>query len=196
MKLLLPFALSAFIPGLGQLYIAKYWKGTLLFIAPILSFFLFPVGFIYTYYVGIIISLVDLYITFEKVEDKRKVINNLIFGIVTVVIIIPAIFYLFTLSVYKGGLYVKNEFLSENFTKSEMEEIIKALNRYQTDTDTFPSDFASFVSSKPIWDSWYTDHWGNSYKYVKEGEYVKLISAGKDRTFDTDDDITLSSSFK
>lgn len=196
MKLLLPFVLSALIPGLGQMYIAKYWKGLLLLLVPVLTFFLLPTGFIFAYFILIIISLTDLYLTFEKTEGKRRVINNLIFGIIIAIFIIPALFYLFTLSIYKGGIYVKDEFLGEDYTKSEMEDIVKALNKYQIDTDTFPTDYSRFVRTKPIWDSWYDDYWGTAYRYTIEGKSLSLTSAGKDHVFGTDDDIVLTSSYQ
>lgn len=196
MNLLIPFVLSAIYPGLGQLYTAKYWKGLAFIISPIIAFFLFPLGLIFSYTILIIISLTDLYLSFEKKENKKRVLNNLIFAILIVIIVIPSIFYLFTISMYEGGLYVKDEFLSENYTKSEMDDIMKALNKYQSDTDTFPSDYVRFVKTKPIWDSWYSDDWGNSYKYINEGGDIKLISAGKDATFGTEDDIILTSSAK
>lgn len=196
MKLLLPFALSAIIPGLGQLYIAHYWKGLFLLLAPLIIFLLLPIGIIFGYLIFIIISLVDLYLTFEKTEEKRKVINNLIFGIIIVIFILPILFYLFTLSVYKGGLYVKDEFLGEDYTKSEMEDIVKALNKYQVDTDSFPTDYLRFVRTKPIWDSWYDDYWGTAYRYINNEVDVTLVSAGKDQTFDTDDDIIFSTTYQ
>lgn len=196
MKLLLPFVLSALIPGLGQMYIAKYWKGLLLLLVPVLTFFLLPTGFIFAYFILIIISLTDLYLTFEKTVEKRRVINNLIFGIIIAIFIIPALFYLFTLSIYKGGIYVKDEFLGEDYTKSEMEDIVKALNKYQIDTDTFPTDYSRFVRTKPIWDSWYDDYWGTAYRYTIEGKSLSLISAGKDHVFETDDDIVVTSSYQ
>lgn len=196
MNLLIPFVLSAIFPGLGQLYAAKYWKGLALVLSPFIAFFLLPLGFIFSYTVLVIISLADLYLSFEKTENKKRVMKNLVFAVLIVIIVIPSLFYLLTLSMYKGGLYVKDEFLSEDYTESEMNDIIKALNKYQSDTDTFPTDYLKFVKTKPIWDSWYNDDWGNPYKYINEGGDIKLISAGKDATFATEDDIILTSSAK
>lgn len=196
MNLLLPFILSAIYPGLGQLYTAKYWKGLVLLLLPIITFLLIPLVFIIAYTVLVIISIADLYLTFEKTENKKRVMNNLFFAILIVIIVIPSFFYLFTFSMFKGGLYVKDEFLSKDYTQSEMEDIIKALNKFQSDTDTFPSDYVKFVKTKPIWDSWYNDDWGNPNKYSHENGEIKLISAGKDATFETPDDIILTSSEK
>jgi len=195
MNNLLPFILSFLIPGLGQIYIKKYKKGIIILSISIIVGLMIPViPFYYVYIICMIWSLVDIYLTLEKIEGKDKAIRNLIFSLIIVIIIIPSIFYLFILSIKIGGEYVKYEFFVLKNTKNEMKEISVELDRYFDYYKKFPSDFRSFVRSKPIWSGWESDSWENDYRYIqKDSIHYLLISSGKDCKFDTDDDLKTES---
>jgi len=195
MKTLIPFILSTLIPGAGQLYTGQYLKGILMLIIPfiiILLFDQFPIG--YAYIISQIVSLVDLYLIEEKREGKQKAFRYLIFGLLIVIVIIPSIFYLFAISMHKGGNYVVNNFYNEDRTKNEMTEISLALEKYYSRYHYYPNDFLDFISSKPIWHEWSTDAWDNNFKYtVLDSSHFILVSSGKDQVFETKDDISISS---
>lgn len=191
MKILLPFIFSAVLPGTGQFYLRDYLKGIILLLFPFVIDFLIPdLPFQYPYLFAVIISLTDIYLKTEKKEGRQKAMKNLIFGLIVVIVILPSVFYLFTLSMYKGGQYVSNEILNVEHTEDEMTEISKALDNYYFNNGMYPGDFQKFVRRKPVWSHWITDSWDNKYRYQRldSGSY-KLTSAGKDEQFDTDDDI-------
>ncbi|NOX45836.1 MAG: hypothetical protein GXO89_02535 [Chlorobi bacterium] len=101
----------------------------------------------------------------EKISGKSKAVRYLIFSIIIVVVLIPAIFYLSALSFIEGGAYLKSELLDSRRTKTEMNEIVDELDRCFQNHNTYPTDYQRFVDSKPIWDSWKRDSWGNKYKF-------------------------------
>jgi hypothetical protein len=70
-----------------------------------------------------------------------------------------------------------------------MKEIVDELDSYFQNNNKYPSDYLGFVNSKPIWDNWKRDSWGNKYKYSQiDFLNFTLISAGKDSEFNTKDD--------
>lgn len=191
MKILLPFIFSAIIPGTGQLYLRHFLKGFLMLVLPFSIIYFVPeIPITYPYLICQIVSLADIYLTIEKREGKKKALTNLVFGLVIVIIIIPITIYLFTLSLYKGGLHFKDEILSSDQTKKEMSEISTALENYYAKYNRYPVKYDDFVRTKPIWNRWREDSWGTKYEYeVTEPNGYILKSAGKDQIFDTPDDV-------
>jgi TM2 domain-containing membrane protein YozV len=191
MKTLLPFLFSTFIPGTGQLYLRKYLSGIILLLLPILVIVIFPkIPLEYPYLIFVIISVADVYFISSKSIGRKKALLNLSFALIIALVILPATFYLFILSMYKGGEYIKNEHLNIGHTKREMVEISNALTRHYARNNEYPEDYFKFVTRKPIWEPWSNDSWDNNYKYeLTDGGY-KLTSAGVDGIFDTEDDIT------
>lgn len=193
MKNLLPFILTFLIPGLGHLYLKDYKKGLIiLFVTLVGGFFIPIIPYAYIHGVCLIWALVDIYLTLEKIEGRPKIIRSLIFSLVLVWVILPSIIYLFFISLNIGKEYVKSEYFNLPNTKYEMKEISLELDRYFGHYKKYPSDFKSFVRSKPIWSSWENDGWENNYRYSqKDSIHYLLISSGKDCKFDTDDDIRI-----
>ena len=191
MKTLLPYIFSTFIPGSGQLYQREYIKGLILLLSPIaVAFFIPLIPFHYVYLLSVIISLTYVFLNTESKEGRTKAIKYLIFSLVLALVVFPITFYLFTVSMYKGGQHVKNEYLNSGHTKTEMAEITKAFEWYYSSKKAYPTDYKSFVLTKPIWSSWLEDSWGTPYKYESnEPDSYKLTSAGTDLQFDTPDDI-------
>lgn len=193
MKNLLPFILSFLIPGLGQIYIKDYKKGIIMLLVTIVGGLFIPIiPFEYVYGICLIWALVDIYLTLEKIEGRQSVIRRLIFSLIIVLIIVPSIIYLFFISLKIGGEYVKSEYFDLPNTKNEMKEISQELDKYFGYYKKYPSDFKSFVRSKPIWSSWESDSWENDYNYSqKDSLHYLLISSGKDCKFNTDDDLRI-----
>jgi len=90
---------------------------------------------------------------------------------------------------YQGGKYVTKEYLNVEHTEDEMIEISTALNKYEIRNKKYPQDFYEFVHSKPIWESWATDSWGNKYTYNLTQKGFVITSSGVDGKFNTEDDI-------
>ncbi len=183
--------LSGLIPGAGQLYLRKYISGLAFLLLPIIVILIFPeIPIQFSYLTFIIISVADVYFVLQNIVGRKKALINLCFTIVIFVIIIPSAFYLFTLSMYKGGEYVINEHLNIIHTRDEMVEISNALNRHYIRNKEYPENFMAFVNRKPIWEMWAKDSWDNDYRYALTDVGYLLTSAGVDGVFDTDDDIT------
>ena len=157
-----------------------------LFVGFIIPFI--PFSFLFT---GTMIwSQIEIYLKTEKTEGKSKAIKNLIFSFVIMIFIIPAIFYLSLVSFSVGGKYASDHFFNQNHTEKEMNEITNQLDRYYHTYKRYPSDFESYVGSKPLWSSWLTDGWENKYNYLQtDSTHYILISAGEDHKFGTTDDL-------
>jgi TM2 domain-containing membrane protein YozV len=191
MKTLLPFLFSIIIPGAGQLYLRDYWKGILmiflsLFVGFIVPFL--PLSILFS--ATMIWSQIDIYLKTEKTEGKSKAVKNLIFSLVIMIFIIPAIFYLSFVSFSAGGKYASDHFFNQNHTEEEMNEIANQLDKYYFTYKRYPSDFESYARSKPLWNSWLNDSWENKYNYLQtDSIHYTLISAGEDEKFGTTDDL-------
>ena len=191
MKTLLPFLFSIIIPGAGQLYLRDYWKGILMIFLSFFVAFIIPfIPFSFLFNGTMIWSQIDIYLKTEKTEEKSKAIKNLIFSFVIMIFILPAIFYLSLVSFSVGGKYALDHFFNQNHTEKEMNEIANQLDRYYHKYKRYPSDFESYVRSKPLWNSWLNDGWGNKYNYLQtDSIHYTLISAGEDGKFGTMDDL-------
>jgi hypothetical protein len=192
MKTVVPFILSAILPGTGQLVKGRILKGLLFLCLPFLLVFFIPeIGFIFPFAISTIFSLADLYLETEKKEGRQNALKNLAFGVVTVVVIIPSLIYMFSLSMFTGAVYAKNSFLNPMHTDDEMKEIVVALENYHVSQKHYPEDYFEFVGKKPIWSHWKTDGWDNKYHYeLTESHGFILTSAGEDQKLNTTDDIT------
>jgi TM2 domain-containing membrane protein YozV len=191
MKALLPFLFSIIIPGTGQLYLRDYWKGLLMILVSLFGGFIIPfIPFSFLFTGTMIWSEIDIYLKTEKTEGRSKAIKNLIFSLITMIFIIPAIFYLSLVSFSVGGKYASDHFFNQNHTEKEMNEIASQLDKYYHKYKKYPSDFETYARSKPLWSSWLTDGWENKYNYLQtDSIHYTLISAGEDRRFGTTDDL-------
>ena len=78
-------------------------------------------------------------------------------------------------------------------TKAEMVEITESISSYKNVHGTYPMNMEKLIGNRPLRNSWSKDDWGVKYKYsIKEdNSSFALISAGKDKRFDTEDDIVI-----
>tara|TARA_R110001592_G_scaffold2828_4_gene15968 strand:+ start:2833 stop:3435 length:603 start_codon:yes stop_codon:yes gene_type:complete len=198
MRTLIIFIISIFIPGAGQIISKDYFKGVIMILLAFGTSMIFnQLSPEIPFFIIMIWSLVDLFFKTEKAEGKQKAIKYLIFSIIVVIILIPAVFYLSIFSFVKGGNYLKNEFFNQNNTEKEMKEISIELDKYFAFKKTYPVHFSEFVNSKPIWRNWESDSWGNPYHYtLLDSSSYALVSAGQDLEIGTDDDILKSGSKK
>ncbi len=192
---LLPFLLSLILPGAGQLYLKKIWKGLLMIALSLIPWLVIPVWpFQFIYTIVLIWSVADVYLTLEKTEGKAKSIRRLVFSIIIVVILIPVVVYSSILGLTKGGAFVADKYLKEGHTQDEMKEIETALEKYFNHYKVYPENYIDFVNKKPIWSHWQNDQWGNRYRYTNPDSITyKLVSAGEDKAYSTEDDIIIQS---
>jgi len=119
---------------------------------------------------------------------------------ISFVSIIVALLILFF--VYKFYLAPSKEEGGKTVVKSSVEKasvaaidtdinmITQAISMYYSEKgylpDTLSEMVPNYLRSVPV------DPWGQPYKYEKEGDSYKIISAGADKYFDTSDDIIRS----
>lgn len=191
MKTLLPFLFSIIIPGTGQLYLRDYWKGSLMIFLSIFAGFIIPfIPFSFLFTGTMLWSEIDIYLKTEKTEGKSKAVKNIIFSLIIMVFIIPAVFYLSLVSFSVGGKYASDHLFNQSHTENEMNEIASQLDKYYHKYKKYPTDFETYVRSKPLWSGWLTDGWENKYNYLQTDSVdYTLISAGEDGKFGTTDDL-------
>ena len=186
------FILTLFLPGAGQIIMKDYLKGSIMIILSMgIGFFtlmLFP----FLYYGTMLWAFIDLYLKVSKAEGKSNSVLYLVMGIIGAAVVIPIIFYLFLYTFIIGGEKLTEKVFNSRNTDSEMTEISDALKKYHAHYKTYPTDYADFIDSKPIWSNWDKDSWGEYYVYqLIDSNNYQLVSSGKDREMGTDDDLIM-----
>ena len=197
MKNLLPFIISFFLPGIGQFILKNFKKGGIILFSYIISTYLILnldflnlIPFWFPHIIIMIWAIFGVYDIIEERDGKKSATRYLAFSLLIVIILFPITLTLLTTGIFKGAEFVTNEYLNEDRTKTEMNEISTELSLYKNHYGTYPKNYESFVSRKPIWGSWKADSWKNPYKYeLIDSLNYKLISAGKDGIYLNEDDI-------
>lgn len=176
--------LSIIFPGLGQIYFGKTAKGVLMMILALIPFL----------YVFVLIwSVVDSVKLYPAESgDKLSIRDGLLAGILLFIITPLSLYFLFS-----GFLMAKDkiqkDYLAPRNTTHELRNIQQKFDAYFYQHNRFPESYTDFINSKPIWNSWKSDSWGNSYQYMLiDSLNYKLISAGKDGVFNTTDDLFIT----
>lgn len=197
MNNLLPFIVSFFLPGVGQLILKDFRKGIIIFLSYVILTYLRIshdfLDFIPVWVPHIILmiwAIFDVYDIIEERDGKKSATRYLAISLLIVVILIPLTLTLFATGLFKGAEFFKDEYLNEDRTKIEMNEISIELELYKNHYGVYPKDYHTFIGQKPIWGGWKADGWKNPYKYeLLDSLNYKLISAGKDGIYFNQDDI-------
>jgi hypothetical protein len=197
MKNLLPFIISFFLPGIGQFILKDFRKGGIILFSYIISTYLILnldflnlIPFWFPHIIIMIWAIFGVYDIIEERDGKKSATRYLAFSLLIVIVLFPITLTLLTTGIFKGAEFVTNEYLNEDRTKTEMNKISTELSLYKNHYGTYPKNYESFVSRKPIWGSWKSDSWKNPYKYeLIDSLNYKLISAGKDGIYLNEDDI-------
>ncbi len=200
MNNLLPFIISFFLPGVGQFVLKDFKKGSVIFLSNImLSLILISTDYLYfipfwiPHIVLMIWAIFDVYDKIEQRDGKKSATKYMAFSLLIVVILFPLTLTLLTTGLFKGAEFFTNEYLNEDRTKTEMNEILTELELYKNHYRVYPKNYESFIGRKPIWGSWKSDSWKNPYKYeLIDSLNYQLISAGKDEIYFNEDDIIIS----
>jgi hypothetical protein len=200
MNNLLPFIISFFLPGVGQFLLKDFKKGGVIFLSnSILIYLVIKVGFLdlvpiwAPHVIFMVWAIFDVYDKIENRDGKKSATRYLAFSLLIVVVLFPLTLTLFTTGLFKGAEFISNEYLNDDRTKAEMNEISTELELYKSNYEVYPKNFESFIGQKPIWGSWKADSWKNPYKYeLMDSLNYKLISAGKDGIYFNEDDIIRS----
>ena len=134
----------------------------------------------------LLIDLIILYL-WEKRRKKNGKTLAWYWGFVSPTLIILAPLALIVGLLVGSGIADRILPLNENRTISEMEEIRNALFKYKDEKSVLPSSLDVLIGNYPLRQEWKKDKWGNDYLYERD----KLISAGKDKTLGTGDDIII-----
>tara|TARA_R110002074_G_scaffold168791_1_gene330266 strand:+ start:35316 stop:35921 length:606 start_codon:yes stop_codon:yes gene_type:complete len=197
MKNLLPFIISFFLPGIGQFILKDFRKGGIILFSYIISTYLILnldflnlIPFWFPHIIIMIWAIFGVYDIIEERDGKKSATRYLAFSLLIVIVLFPMTLTLLTTGIFKGAEFVTNEYLNEDRTKTEMNKISTELSLYKNHYGTYPKNYESFISRKPIWGSWKADSWKNPYKYeLIDSLNYKLISAGKDGIYLNEDDI-------
>ncbi|RCS28227.1 hypothetical protein DUT90_01205 [Polaribacter sp. WD7] len=197
MKNLLPFIISFFLPGIGQFILKDFRKGGIILFSYIISTYLILnldflnlIPFWFPHIIIMIWAIFGVYDIIEERDGKKSATRYLAFSLLIVIVLFPITLTLLTTGIFKGAEFVTNEYFNEDRTKTEINKISTELNIYKNHYGTYPKNYESFISRKPIWGSWKTDSWNNPYKYeLIDSLNYKLISAGKDGIYLNEDDI-------
>jgi TM2 domain-containing membrane protein YozV len=178
---MLAIILSIILPGLGQIYYGKVFKG-------LLMIFLTFVPFIYP--IVLIWSIYDCIQLRKKVTVDPITRKQAILALITGFIIIPLI----ATALFSGAFYVaskiSNQYLKKYNTVSEMKKIQVELEKNFNKEGTYPENLSVIIGSSPVNQTLYTDSWGNLYNYEKTNDNeFKLTSNGVDGLPNTKDDI-------
>lgn len=200
MNNLLPFIISFLLPGAGQFMLKDYKKGGIIFLSNIvLTYLLVSYDFLdfipiwAPHIIFMIWAIFDIYDKIEERDGKKSATRYLAFSLLIVVVLLPITFTLFTTGLFKGAKFLTGEYLNEDRTKDEMNEISIQLGLYKNHYGAYPENYESFIGQKPIWGGWKADSWKNPYKYeLLDSLNYKLISTGKDGVYLTKDDIVRS----
>lgn len=92
-------------------------------------------------------------------------------------------------------LWLAQSYFKKRDTRNDCNEIVLSLTDYYKQKNRYPNNLSTLISNNPMRQSWYIDHWGNSYSYRtnNEGKTFTLISAGGDGKFNTKDDLFFES---
>jgi hypothetical protein len=197
MKNLLPFIISFFLPGIGQFILKDFRKGGIILFTYIISTYLILnldfwnlIPFWFPHIIIMIWAIFGVYDIIEERDGKKSATRYLAFSLLIVIVLFPITLTLLTTGIFKGAEFLTNEYLNEDRTKTEMNKISTELSLYKNHYGTYPKNYESFVSRKPIWGSWKSDSWKNPYKYeLIDSLNYKLISTGKDGIYLNEDDI-------
>ncbi len=197
MNTLLPLVISFFLPGVGQLILKDYKKGGIILLSNIvLTFLILNLDFLSKipiwapHIIFMIWAIFDVYDKIEKRDGKKSATRNLAFSVIIVVILIPLSLLLFSTGLFKGTEYFVDEYLNEDRTKIEMNEISTELGTYKNHYGFYPKNYDVFISQKPLRAGWKADSWNNPYKYERlDSVNYKLVSSGKDGIYNNGDDI-------
>ena len=200
MNTLLCFIITFFFPGVGQLLLKQYQIGMLITSSWLISIllannldFLHYLIPIVIHFAFLIWAMFDMFDRIESLEGRKSATRKLAFSTIIVLVLVPVSFYLLFGGLFKGSEFLVDKYLNEDRTKTEMNKISTALERYKDHYGFYPEDYNAFFSVKPPRAGWGADGWKNPYQYkLSDSLNYRLISAGKDEVFNTSDDIIRS----
>ena len=139
-------------------------------------------------------AIFDVYDKIEQRDGKKSATRYMAFSLLIVVILFPLTLTLLTTGLFKGAEFLTNEYLNEDRTKTEMNEILTELELYKNHYRGLPQKTTNHSSDEnQFGGSWKSDSWKNPYKYeLIDSLNYQLISAGKDEIYFNEDDIIIS----
>ena len=181
----LPIIYACVLPGLGHIAIKQVKIGVMILIATLVLCVIPYIGFILI--AGIYIwSIYDICkrIVPEVHERKNIVLNVFLLGFISL-IVITAFFIaslIFVLDSSRGKASLK-------YVQREMSEIVNEVKEFERINKKLPNNIEELVESSPLKKKYATDYWGNKYKFSIEDREILVISPGKDKSINTEDDI-------
>ena len=77
-------------------------------------------------------------------------------------------------------------------TKKEITEMSERMENWNKNLGQYPTELNELIGNNPLRQDWKKDAWNREYKLMitKNGKGFLITSAGSDRKFGTEDDIT------
>jgi general secretion pathway protein G len=147
--------------------------------------------------VPILYPFVLIYSVFDVIRLKRKGYIPKYTGEQATkgVLIIFGIFILAGFILAFGSIrllaWYSEDYIKPQLTKDEGIKIIKSIKSYHNGYKQYPDSIDLLIGDNPIRKDWRSDAWGEPYIYelAEDNQSFKLVSKGKDRKLDTQDDI-------
>jgi hypothetical protein len=183
---MIPIVLSILIPGLGQIYLGKNWRGVLMVVLGITP--LYPAVLVW--------SAIDAFRLNEQGVTPRFSRREGLWAIAILAVIVPVSMFLVAHLIFTGWESYQDRYSRPDETRKEATSIIQALEASRERHGKYPTALEAVIGQRPLRRDWHTDAWGNRYRYTvtPAGESFRLSSPGSDGEFGTDDDLSFSES--
>jgi len=107
------------------------------------------------------------------------------------ILILIAVVVIGSLSTILFFTYQKTSVFPEK-TKKEITEMSERMENWNKNLGQYPTEMNELIGNNPLRQDWKKDAWNREYKLMitKNGKGFLITSAGSDRKFGTEDDIT------
>lgn len=135
------------------------------------------------------------YLHRKKIKKKEKLSFFSKISPSFIITLISALILFLLFSIYQYYLHVR---VKPEKTKDEIILISHKIKKWKEKYHRFPANLKELIKNNPNRLEWEKDAWNISYHYGIEnnGESFFIISSGKDKKLNTDDDITFNSSIQ
>lgn len=180
---MIAIVLSILLPGLGQLYYGKNIRAILMVLLGLTP--LYPLVLIWT--------VIDIIILNKNGATPKYSKKDAAWAIVILLVIIPAFVIIAVSGLFAVGDWYSEKFVIPEQTTYEGANIVSAIQVYKESYGKYPSGISELINGRPLRSGWGEDGWGEPYYFevLENGSDFRLISKGRDRTINTDDDIVL-----
>jgi TM2 domain-containing membrane protein YozV len=177
----IPIVLSVLVPGLGQIYLGKNWRGILMIVLCITP--LYPAILVW--------SIIDVISLNRQGLNPQFTRGEGLLAISILVVVVPAALAGLVYGAARGWSWYQERHSKPEATRAEAVEIVRVLEEFRGGARAYPDELEIVIGQRPLRAGWRADEWGHPYRYTVEedGQSFELVSAGPDGRLDTEDDL-------